>query len=86
MVEFPLDPPLAKMLLVGAELGCSNEVLTIVSMLSVPSVFFRPPDRCAACIAHHGHNASWAQRRLAIAQHGHSTGGYHKVDDGRGIL
>lgn len=45
MVEFPLDPPLAKMLLVGAELGCSSEVLTLVSMLSVPSVFFRPPDR-----------------------------------------
>lgn len=45
MVEFPLDPPLAKMLLAGAELGCSSEVLTIVSMLSVPSVFFRPPDR-----------------------------------------
>lgn len=45
MVEFPLDPPLAKMLLVGAEMGCSNEVLTVVSMLSVPSVFFRPPER-----------------------------------------
>jgi len=45
MVEFPLDPPLAKMLLVGEGMGCSNEVLTIVSMLSVPSVFFRPPDR-----------------------------------------
>lgn len=45
MAEFPLDPPLAKMLLVGAEMGCSEEVLTIVSMLSVPSVFFRPPDR-----------------------------------------
>jgi hypothetical protein len=29
------------MLLAGAELGCSNEVLTIVSMLSVPPVFFR---------------------------------------------
>ena len=42
MVEFPLDPPLAKMLLTAEELGCSNEVLTIVSMLSVPSVFFRP--------------------------------------------
>ena len=26
MVEFPLDPPLAKMLLMGAEMGCSNEV------------------------------------------------------------
>ena len=47
MVEFPLDPPLAKMLLVGAQFGCSNELLTIVSMLSVPSVFFRPPDRRA---------------------------------------
>ncbi|KAG6550822.1 hypothetical protein Mapa_007618 [Marchantia paleacea] len=45
MVEFPLDPPLAKMLLMGEKLNCVNEVLTIVSMLSVPSVFFRPKDR-----------------------------------------
>ncbi|KAK1370567.1 RNA helicase [Heracleum sosnowskyi] len=45
MVEFPLDPPLAKMLLIGEKLECLNEVLTIVSMLSVPSVFFRPKDR-----------------------------------------
>ena len=45
MAEFPLDPPLSKMLLVGSELGCASEVLTIVSMLSVPSAFFRPPDR-----------------------------------------
>ncbi|XP_056168312.1 pre-mRNA-splicing factor ATP-dependent RNA helicase DEAH7-like isoform X2 [Syzygium oleosum] len=45
MVEFPLDPPLAKMLLMGDQLGCLDEVLTIVSMLSVPSVFFRPKDR-----------------------------------------
>jgi len=45
MADFPLDPALAKMLLVAEEMGCSEEVLTIVSMLSVPSVFFRPPDR-----------------------------------------
>ncbi|KAJ3693896.1 hypothetical protein LUZ60_009376 [Juncus effusus] len=45
MVEFPLDPTLAKMLLMGEQLECLNEVLTIVSMLSVPSVFFRPKDR-----------------------------------------
>lgn len=45
MVEFPLDPPLAAMLLAGEKLGCLDEVLTIVSMLSVPSVFFRPKDR-----------------------------------------
>ncbi|KAL5988674.1 hypothetical protein ACLOJK_026772 [Asimina triloba] len=43
--EFPLDPPLAKMLLMGEQLECVNEVLTIVSMLSVPCVFFRPKDR-----------------------------------------
>lgn len=40
-----MDPTLAKMLLMGKELGCVDEVLTIVSMLSVPSVFFRPKDR-----------------------------------------
>ncbi|WIA21043.1 hypothetical protein OEZ85_005370 [Tetradesmus obliquus] len=45
MVEFPLEPALAKLLLAGAAMGCSAEALTIVSMLSVPSVFFRPPDR-----------------------------------------
>ncbi|KAL2896795.1 Pre-mRNA-splicing factor ATP-dependent RNA helicase DEAH7, partial [Bienertia sinuspersici] len=45
MVEFPLDPPLAKMLLMGETLECLDEVLTIVSMLSVPTVFFRPKDR-----------------------------------------
>ena len=45
MVEFPLDPPLSKMLIIAEELGCSAELLTIVSMLSVPTVFFRPNDR-----------------------------------------
>jgi len=45
MVEFPLDPPLAKMLIFAEELGCTHEILIIVSMLSVPNVFFRPKDR-----------------------------------------
>jgi pre-mRNA-splicing factor ATP-dependent RNA helicase DHX38/PRP16 len=46
MVEFPLDPPLSKLLLYAHDSGgCSSEVLTIVSMLSIPSVFFRPKDR-----------------------------------------
>ncbi|KAF3613558.1 Pre-mRNA-splicing factor ATP-dependent RNA helicase PRP16 [Capsicum annuum] len=45
MVEFPLDTHLAKLLLMGEQFKCLNEVLTIVSMLSVPSVFFRPKDR-----------------------------------------
>lgn len=45
MVEFPLDPPLSKMLIISEELNCSEEILTIVSMLSVPAIFFRPKDR-----------------------------------------
>nr|XP_039250693.1 pre-mRNA-splicing factor ATP-dependent RNA helicase PRP16-like [Styela clava] len=45
MVEFPLDPPLSKMLIVSCEMGCSAEVLIIVSMLSVPSIFYRPKGR-----------------------------------------
>jgi pre-mRNA-splicing factor ATP-dependent RNA helicase DHX38/PRP16 len=45
MVEFPLDPPLSKMLLQAERYCCSAEVLTIVSMLSVPSIFYRPKDR-----------------------------------------
>ncbi|KAF8699654.1 P-loop containing nucleoside triphosphate hydrolase protein, partial [Rhizoctonia solani] len=42
MAEFPLDPQLAKMLIVSPEFKCSNEILTIVAMLSVPNVWLRP--------------------------------------------
>lgn len=45
MVEFPLDPPLSKMLLESSRYKCTADILTIVSMLSVPSVFYRPKDR-----------------------------------------
>lgn len=42
MAEFPLDPQLAKMLIISPEFKCSNEILSIAAMLSVPSVFVRP--------------------------------------------
>jgi len=45
MVEFPLDPALSKMLLTSLEMGCSDEILIIVSMLSVPAIFYRPKGR-----------------------------------------
>lgn len=45
MTAFPMDPSLAKMLIASEEYGCSEEMLTIVSMLSVPSVFYRPKER-----------------------------------------
>ncbi|KAF4701361.1 hypothetical protein FOZ63_013769, partial [Perkinsus olseni] len=45
MSQFPLDPPLSKMILCADRLGCVDEVLVVVSMLSVPSIFYRPKDR-----------------------------------------
>lgn len=45
MAEFPLDPAMCKMLLTSTEMGCTEEVMTIVSMLSVPSIFYRPKGR-----------------------------------------
>ncbi|XP_053211975.1 LOW QUALITY PROTEIN: pre-mRNA-splicing factor ATP-dependent RNA helicase PRP16-like [Panonychus citri] len=45
MVEFPLDPAMSKMLLISTEMGCSLEMMTIVSMLSVPSIIYRPKGR-----------------------------------------
>ena len=45
MAEFPLEPALAKMLMMSVNLGCSDEVLTIVAMLSVQNVFYRPKEK-----------------------------------------
>lgn len=42
--EFPLDPQLAMMLIKSPEFRCSNEILSIAAMLSVPMVFVRPKD------------------------------------------
>ncbi|KAH8269590.1 hypothetical protein KR018_010000 [Drosophila ironensis] len=47
MAEFPLEPNLSKMLIMSVALQCSDEILTIVSMLSVQNVFYRPKDKQA---------------------------------------
>ncbi|XP_019874519.1 ATP-dependent RNA helicase DHX8 [Aethina tumida] len=47
MAEFPLEPNLSKMLIMSVALNCSDEILTIVSMLSVQNVFYRPKDKQA---------------------------------------
>ncbi|EYU46830.1 hypothetical protein ABFS82_04G005500 [Erythranthe guttata] len=44
MSEFPLDPQMGKMLVVSPEFNCSNEILSISAMLSVPNCFIRPRD------------------------------------------
>ncbi|KAF9095828.1 DEAH-box ATP-dependent RNA helicase prp22 [Mortierella sp. AD031] len=47
MAVFPMEPPLAKMLILSTDLNCSEEILTIVSMLSVQNVFHRPKEKQA---------------------------------------
>jgi HrpA-like RNA helicase len=39
MAQFPLDPKLAKCLITAEKIGCSEEILKVVSMLSVENVF-----------------------------------------------
>ncbi|KAK4543495.1 DEAH-box ATP-dependent RNA helicase prp43 [Oleoguttula mirabilis] len=40
--DFPLDPALAVMLISSPEFYCSNEILSLTSLLSVPQLFVRP--------------------------------------------
>eukprot|EP00731_Ephydatia_muelleri_P034453 Em0060g11a len=42
MAEFPLDPQLAKMVIASTDYNCSNEILSITALLSVPQIFVRP--------------------------------------------
>uniref|UniRef100_G1K8N6 RNA helicase n=1 Tax=Anolis carolinensis TaxID=28377 RepID=G1K8N6_ANOCA len=44
MAEFPLDPQLAKMVIASCDYNCSNEILSITAMLSVPQCFVRPTE------------------------------------------
>lgn len=40
--QFPLDPSLAVMLISSPEFFCSNEILSLTALLSVPQIFVRP--------------------------------------------
>ena len=56
LAEFPLEPQLTKCLLLAPFYGCVNEMLSILSMLSVPSVFTRTNS------SRKGVREEWAQR------------------------
>ncbi|KAH0882580.1 LOW QUALITY PROTEIN: hypothetical protein HID58_058676, partial [Brassica napus] len=45
MAEFPLEPPLSKMLLGSVDLGCSDEILTMIAMIQTGNIFYRPRDK-----------------------------------------
>jgi ATP-dependent RNA helicase DHX8/PRP22 len=45
MADFPMEPALAKVLIASVDMGCSDEILSIVAMLSVQTVFYRPKEK-----------------------------------------
>ena len=65
MSEFPMEPSLAKVLIMSVEYGCSEEMVTIVSMLSVPNVFYRPKER--------QEESDTARERFYVAESDHLT-------------
>ncbi|XP_001624631.2 ATP-dependent RNA helicase DHX33 [Nematostella vectensis] len=45
MAQFPLEPRLAKVILASETLGCSEEILTVVALLSVDSITYTPQSK-----------------------------------------
>lgn len=45
MADFPMEPALAKTLIYSVDMGCSDEILSIVAMISVQTVFYRPKEK-----------------------------------------
>lgn len=67
MTLFPMEPTLAKLIILSSqsEFSCSSEIITIVSMLSVPSVFYRPKERAD--------EADAAREKFLVAELDHLT-------------
>ncbi|KAG7836438.1 hypothetical protein KL943_002087 [Ogataea angusta] len=45
MAFFPMEPLLSKTLIQSIEFKCSDEVITVIAMLSVPDIFYRPKEK-----------------------------------------
>jgi len=45
MADLPVEPSLAKTLITSIETGCSEEIMSIVAMLSIQNVFYRPKEK-----------------------------------------
>ena len=67
MSSFPIDPAMSKMIITAAQpsYNCAADMLTIVSMLSVQNVFYRPKERLE--------EAEAAHERFAVPESDHLT-------------
>ncbi|XP_025086245.1 probable ATP-dependent RNA helicase DHX35 [Pomacea canaliculata] len=65
MVEFPLSPCFAKMLLVSGDYECSEEVLTVAAMTQIQNVFVTPSGK--------RNTADKEKRKFAVLEGDHVT-------------
>ncbi|KAK4199204.1 P-loop containing nucleoside triphosphate hydrolase protein [Triangularia verruculosa] len=45
MADFPMEPSLSKVLISSVDKSCSDEVVSIVAMLNLSTIFYRPKDK-----------------------------------------
>ncbi|KAK0667789.1 P-loop containing nucleoside triphosphate hydrolase protein [Cercophora samala] len=45
MADFPMEPSLSKVLISSVDKACSDEVVSIVAMLNLSTIFYRPKDK-----------------------------------------
>ncbi|KAG8131811.1 hypothetical protein E2320_009714 [Naja naja] len=65
IAEFPLNPMFAKMLLESGNFGCSQEILSIASMMQIQNIFTVPPNQKVQAIREH--------RKFAVEEGDHLT-------------
>lgn len=65
MASFPLEPRYAKTILLSPDYSCSEEILSIVSLLSVDTVLYSPPARREEVLA--------ARRKFSSSEGDHMT-------------
>ncbi|XP_053298290.1 ATP-dependent RNA helicase DHX33 [Pleuronectes platessa] len=65
MASFPLEPRYAKTILLSPDYSCSEEILCIVSLLSVDTVLFNPPARREEVLA--------ARKKFSSSEGDHMT-------------
>mmetsp|Transcript_7980 Transcript_7980/g.15068 ORF Transcript_7980/g.15068 Transcript_7980/m.15068 type:complete len:784 (+) Transcript_7980:68-2419(+) len=61
MAEFPLEPQYARALLAAQDLGCMDDAVTLVSILSAEGIWYRPPRKSGS---EEVYTADMAQRRF----------------------
>lgn len=83
MADLPIEPPLAKMLIASVDLECSEEILTVVAMLSIGgSVFYRPKEKQAQADAKKAkfHQAEGDHLTLLAVYNGWAASKFRWVD------